>query len=565
MIAGPDPGCKQPGRSPSEEGMARELDEPDCPYPPRYWWLKRVALALVLLGLVTAGAWRAWAREARRRVDVAFAPIVARGEPVNAAGLIAAPVPPEENGAPLYLEAVQIAGHTRIDSPSSSSMSYPDFFPFPPRWHKMADRSAEGNQPIFTLMRKARGYRRFDWGVKFQSPVQFNWTHLSGVHNLANMTGDAALHAHVNGDDAAALEYVRDVMHAGRALDTGPTTVTTHMYTVYSIEGGVLYRLEMIAMRLAVAPEEGGDAAPATLPNPRPTKRPATRAQVRALIAELLDDQDRVDALRRGFVAQRAVEADMAGWFGQNVPVLRPMFELDSLRQIRAGDARVRAAEQPDFQAAREVLRHDPALAVAVVPQTPIPGNRTAAPPARRQPVDYTRLLTTDVIPATVGSGINRVIDYDMRTRAERRLAAAVLAAQLYRADHAGELPPTLEALVPKYLPNLPTDPFPAGGQPIRYAVVRGALPGGGDRALVYSTGGDGADDTATRGLAQQLPNVPQFGWQSTSDQWRDVVWFAPQTKVDPAEEEAAEKEWREEEARQQAKARATKDSGGGR
>src|SRR2546423_2973906 len=116
-----DPGCKQPGRSPSVEGVTSELDEPDFPYPPRYWWLKRVLLGLVLLGLVMAGAWRAWAREARRRVEVAFAPIVARGEPVNAAGLNAAPVPPEENGAPLYLEASRIAGENEIWSPSSSS------------------------------------------------------------------------------------------------------------------------------------------------------------------------------------------------------------------------------------------------------------------------------------------------------------------------------------------------------------------------------------------------------------------------------------------------------------
>jgi hypothetical protein len=385
------------------------------------------------------------------------------------------------------------------------------------------------------------------------------WSYLTGVHHLANLAGDAALHAHVNRDDAAAVEYVRDVMHAGRAMDTGPTTINSHMYSRYSIEGGVLYKLEMFAMQLTVAPlEGGGDAAPVTLPNPHPVKRPATRAQVRALIAELLDDQDRVDALRRGFVAERAVEADMAGWFGQNVPLLRPMFELDGLRVLPANDARTRAAEQPDFQAARDVLRNNPAF-TAATPQTPIPGSKPATgPAARRRPIDYTRLLTTDVIPA-IGGGITRVIDYDMRTRAERRLAAAVLAAQLYRADHAGQVPPTLEALVPKYLPKLPTDPFPAGGPPIRYVVVRGALPGGGDRALVYSTGGDGADDTAARGLAQQLPTVPQFGWQSTSDQWRDVAWFAPQTKADPAAEEAAEKEWREEEARQQAKARGAK------
>src|SRR2546423_6534539 len=123
-------------------------------------------------------------------------------------------------------------------------MSYPDYSPFPPRWHKMADRSAEGNQPVFTLMRKARGFHRFDWGIRLQTPVNLNWSYLHGVHHLANLGGDAALHAHVNGDDAAALEYVRDVLHSARAVDTGPTVVVPHLLSVYSIESNVLYRFE---------------------------------------------------------------------------------------------------------------------------------------------------------------------------------------------------------------------------------------------------------------------------------------------------------------------------------
>jgi hypothetical protein len=71
---------------------------------------------------------------------------------------------------------------------------------------------------------------------------------------------------------------------------------------------------------------------------------------------------------------------------------------------------------------------------------------------------------------------------------AERRLAAAVLAARWYASDHGGALPARLDDLVPAYLPALPLDPLAEGGAPIRYV----ADP---DRPLVYSVGENGKDD----------------------------------------------------------------------
>jgi len=73
--------------------------EPTWPYPPRYWWLKRVSLGALLTGLVLAGAWEAWQRQALRRLRVETDAIVAAGDPVTAADLNPPPVPDSQNGA----------------------------------------------------------------------------------------------------------------------------------------------------------------------------------------------------------------------------------------------------------------------------------------------------------------------------------------------------------------------------------------------------------------------------------------------------------------------------------
>ena len=65
----------------------------------------------------------------------------------------------------------------------------------------------------------------------------------------------------------------------------------------------------------------------------------------------------------------------------------------------------------------------------------------------------------------------------------------AHVAIRLYQLDHAGQRPPTLDALVPKYLPAVPGDPFNADA-PLGYV----ADP---KDPYVYSVGENGLDDSA--------------------------------------------------------------------
>jgi hypothetical protein len=112
--------------------------------------------------------------------------------------------------------------------------------------------------------------------------------------------------------------------------------------------------------------------------------------------------------------------------------------------------------------------------------------------------------------------------EMNWRVAMDRRLAAVGLAVQLYRAEH-DRWPASMDELVPKYLPQVPRDPMAADGSGLRYLLVRGGLPGGGDRPLAYSAGPDGAFGTANP------PVLPNYGWMtSTGDQWRDLARWQP-------------------------------------
>jgi hypothetical protein len=515
-----------------------ENPEPTGLHPPRYWWLRRLGLASVVLALGLAGLRVAWGREAKRRLVRELEPILARGEPVSGPMVNATAVPDGGNGALVYRQAMAAIG---ADSPAASSMNYNGFPPYPPRWHKMADQSVATNAEMFRLARLAREYDRFDWGTRVGTPATMVMVpHLNRMRHLANLLGDAALHAHFHGDDFESLERIRDVRHAASAVGAAPDFLVTYLVHV-GLQGIALHRLEIIAPGLTIAPDVDDDrrSRPETT---QPTARPAARAQVRALIADLLDEREQREMLRRAFVTERAAQLDLAEWSARNVPLLRPMFELDAVGLARANTALVGITEVPNSQALKQAVQSQPLL-----PQSPqtaalAPGGAKGAF-AKRPPIDYTRLLTTDAGSATMW----RAIDQDLRVRMERRLVAMSLAIQLYRADHHGQFPPAADALVPKYLPQVPTDPAAADGRPLKYVIFRGGLPDGGDRPIIYSVGTDGRDDTVDwGGDKSRLPNFPQFGDYRPADQWRDVSRWTPpamqQTPEEDLQDEAAMK-----------------------
>jgi hypothetical protein len=504
--------------------------EPDGPYPARFRWLKRLAVFCFLLAasLFALRLW--WGREAQRRLDQALAPVVSAGLPIRPADLKPPAGTEQTNAAAYLLKANRAIVYN--DSPAASSLNYPDYPPYGNQWDAQAEKAVKQNGRMFLLARDARAHDRVDFGVNFIRPaVAILLPHLNEARNLAINLADGALYAHFRGDDAAALETIRDIRHIARTLGHDPFVIS-HLVTV-GIEMLAAERLEPIAAKLRVGPEAGGpvvkDAFPSASRVVRP--RPAPRDQVRALIGELLDDSSLRAALRDAYAGERAMQLDTAEWFGEMSPVLRPMFRLEAARMAGQDEILLEAAQQPSWPAAQAVL----ARGAAKRPPPGPPSRSVAAlfriAPAspQREPVDYTTLLSSTLLGT---SPMGRPITHDMRATAEKRMVAVSLAAQLYRADHNGAWPPSLDALVPQYLPHVPRDPLAPDDKPLGYVLVKGGLPGDSDRPLVYSVGANGRDDTAN-GAA--LPKIPYYGWHNDRDEWRDLTRWTPGTPTTPA------------------------------
>jgi hypothetical protein len=498
------------------------VPEPTYPYPPRWWWLKRVAASVAAIAVALLALRLGWGWEADRRLRRALEPIVAAADPVNGQQLNPAAVPAEQNAA-AYLKA-GFNAITFNDSPSSTSYSF-TFPPYGNTWDSLAEQSVKKNAKVFPLVRRARAFEQADWGTRMQRPIIATLLpHLNNARQLANVVGDAALYAHFRGDDAAALETVRDVRHEARVVDREPFLVS-HLVGV-GIDMLAQARLQVIASRLRVAPEGATAVAP---PGPYPSAaraqlpRPATRAQVRALIEELLEDRESAEALHKAFAAERASQLDMADWFGEFSPALRPMYQLDAMRMLEQDEVLLEAAAQPNGPAAAAVLARGAA-------RKPLPGPPPAgaawfggaATPPKRVPIDYARVLSSNLLG---GSGMGRAIQQDMRLRSERGMSAVSLAAQVYRADHGGAWPASIEPMVPRYLPRVPRDAMAAGNPPLGYVLVKGGLPDGSDRPLVYSVGTNGVDDTANGATP---PPTPCYDWQNNRDEWRDLTRWTP-------------------------------------
>ncbi|MEM8757200.1 MAG: hypothetical protein AAGF47_05400 [Planctomycetota bacterium] len=119
------------------------------------------------------------------------------------------------------------------------------------------------------------------------------------------------------------------------------------------------------------------------------------------------------------------------------------------------------------------------------------------------------------------GYGYNATIGYHHAKRAAYRGLMVNLAAVLYRAEH-GQWPPSLDALVPRFLDSVPLDP--SDGEPLRYQRLDET-----DEYRLYSVGWDGQDNGgahSTRANANQSPNErlarETAGFDARLDPWTD-------------------------------------------
>ncbi|MDB5298153.1 MAG: hypothetical protein JWO31_4136 [Phycisphaerales bacterium] len=469
--------------TPATAGVARH-DEHDFRLPRSFWrgrLLRLTGLLLVAVLLLRLGV----GRHLANRTRAADAAARARGEPTSLAEVALPTVPNADNAwvAQMAAAALAVPG---VDSPRTSNLVYSEAPPYGPNWTALASGSERAHGPLFAAARQARALPR----AAVRS--QLNLTALLGLtpgwnqsRNLANLLADGATWAHLQGDDAEAVERLRDALYVGRSLRQDPTLIS--QLVGMGVEALTCHGTMVIAPGLRPGAADPGSSA--------------ARAGVRGLIAELLDESAARAGLPAALTVERLAGAEQVRAEGEKTWAIRPLAEAEVTRATTNGTLAADAARAASWPNAQAVLRRE---AYEPVPSggSPGGGGGRAAPPEVPR---YSRWFQTS------GRSLARSVKLQFRGLGERRMAATSLAAQLYRADH-GRWPDRLQDLVPDYLPAVPADPFAADGRPLGYVVKSSALPGGADRPLVYYEEGPQDTDPNPQG---ETPfwDEPKYSW----------------------------------------------------
>lgn len=234
-------------------------------------------------------------------------------------------------------------------------------------------------------------------------------------------------------------------------------------------------------------------------------------AGLRRLFDEL-QAQDRPDAL------EKAVQGDRASF----IDAVLGQFYGGDAHTVQAYGARSRGAVQtlwrPWFtRRFVETLRGWNELVEASRNPWPRKGTDMAAiygrfSSPRRPTVPFSAGEVRWWLPARSSFFFTLMVPRTFDSLALDRASLTAIAVALYRIEHGGQLPATLQALHGTYFTALPVDP--ASGQPLRYKTDASSF-------TIYSLGADGKDDGGD--LTSQLREVEERGWGRRLLRGKDV------------------------------------------
>ena len=512
--------------------------QPVRPIPPRYWWLKRIALAAALL-LVAVGILR-WRVDviAARRLNARIAAIQATGEPILPRDFNVEPVPDADNAAILLTEAMgklvelnpddpgwqerlseQVAARFSGKSPPLHAVTIDEILTDPALLDANLDkieRHLKDNEESLRLLHEARLKPAADWGMHFEDSI-FDRKFPDVLRNgdLARLACVAALVAHRKGDDRAAIGHLQDVLVCAEHV----------------AQPGLLGGLMGVVMSSAAAGTL--EEILPTLKCDRPqleVEHTATpvRTELENLIQILLADEPLREGIVAGFQLERAfcldgvrIATEPGGYvpfptdrrwelksLGRAVDYLyRPIYKFDGARLLDGMTAQVSACRAQLFGGEAE------------------PGPDMSWLQVRSILDRQTGILTLIMFPQFGGT-----VEKAARDLSKRHLAATAIAIRLYELDH-GRRPETLAELTPDYLPFVPSYPTVPADQPILY-VPTGPDPHVGFRA---SSRGQPVTFSLVGKKATEAKNIDS---QPASEQGIDERSSVKRQPGDPAKNE---------------------------
>lgn len=419
-------------------------DAPLC----RFVWLKRSALVAAPLVAFAIASWWVWGVRASRRLNAEVAMWQQKGLPILRSDFATTAVPDDHNAAVLIRAAVRAVVPSEHNL--AGNLSNPQAMPWPPAILRAAEASLAAEHDVIEQARAISSRKEVDWGRPSSELLVLNPgpDGFESYGKLRYIASDLELDGQVAAQRREGERLVDDALAAemlGCGVSARPRIIAPLVgYPIRAIGASLIYDY---AYRV-----------PLTGP-----ARPKARRLIAAFLAGgPLEGVERVLCSEGGYMLENLggpaltwrsqgghMEAVKQGPVGQAISrLLDPATRGDTAVALAGTRGAIAAARAPTWAAGQ-------ALAVQRVPLHP----SITAEPAASILAGYTGNPSSDYRPfLTIG----------YHGAAARRMAAIVLACHLYREDH-GPYPPSLPALVPDYLPAVPTDPFSPTGAPLGY------------------------------------------------------------------------------------------------
>lgn len=452
------------------------------PIPRRYVWLKRVGAGIAVLLAALVGLRLGWGCVAARRYEAALARYRANGAPFYLEDVRPAPIPEEENAAPLLRKAAEAV----VPPPGNQAMA---------EYRQSASAAEfeawlESNAAAFELVREARRRGEVVWDLDAATAFKGGMLDIE----LGRLLTERAAHQYAQGDGRASVASLLDALWGARSFGgkgsllavVGEALITT------------LVADEAEGMLLGLAIE--GEAPNAT--------NAATRRQIGELIGYLTDELHVRDNWRHAVLVERGWLASLVrDTLEDNLPPHASNKEMSTVEQVMYWLYR------PTVVLDAERLFDGYTLQASYSDAASVPAARRLYPqpvPCDTAAEKRARILSLSGMPDYSSPFEDTIKDW---TRCS--LVGIALALRLYENDH-GQRPASLEALTPEYLPRVPIDLMAADGREIAYVP-------GGSAPRIYSVGSNGIDDG---GKAASQPSR----WRSRGGP-DDIVfdlWAAP-------------------------------------
>ena len=412
----------------------------------------------LLLGAI---ALIAWSFISTRQLDGRIAAIQARGEPILPEDFKRSV--PAESDAMVELRQAHAIARQYARSPAVRELEASKGGPQLPVIGNEASLLREvvaENAEALRLLDAAGGKPDADWRWIPDAAGSAMMPGWNEHRRLANLARQAALLAIDERRSEEALRGVERMLTLADAAERHPSFI------------GHLVGLGVAALAGSTAAEIAPDLEP---------ERAVPRAQLQTVIRRLLDTGPSQAGWRWACQGERAMQLDMLRAVMENRPV--------------AGGA---GAQLQAFGVvfARPFVRGNAVMLLDHMTDAIAAIDRAPDQPAWRQQIDASPsgmairgsprryALASLLLPSIQRSG-----EAHFRARNDRACGAIALAARAYAADHGGELPATLAAMVPEYLPRVPTDALIGGGAPIGYDP---------ERRIIWHAGLNLRDDKGT-------------------------------------------------------------------